>query len=171
MTRRQMLDGIGELNELAAAEVGDPEINTRIAQYEMAFRMQTSVPELTDLSDEPEQHVRPVRSGRAIPGTYAANCLLARRLVERGVRFMQLFHRGWDQHGNLPSGIPALRRTIDQPALGASCRTSSSAGCSTTRWSSGAANSVAPSIEQVAATTTAAITIRAVSASGWPVAA
>ena len=83
-------------------EIGDPEIATRIAQYEMAFRMQTSVPELTDLSNEPEQIFELYGPDSRKPGTFAANCLLARRLAERGVRFIQLFHRGWDHHGDLP---------------------------------------------------------------------
>ena len=93
-----MLDDLAKLNQLQLDEVGDPEIATRIAQYEMAFRMQTSVPELTDLSKEP-QHIFDLYGPDARkPGTFAANCLLARRLAERGVRFVQLFHRGWDQH-------------------------------------------------------------------------
>ncbi|HWC88473.1 MAG TPA: DUF1501 domain-containing protein [Pirellulales bacterium] len=105
-TRREMLDGLGDLNHLAARAVGDPEINTRIAQYEMAYRMQTSVPELMELSGETRQTLAMYgldESGGG--GTYARNCLLARRLAERGVRFIQLYHRGWDQHGNLPKQI------------------------------------------------------------------
>jgi uncharacterized protein (DUF1501 family) len=101
-----MLDGLGDLNHLAARAVGDPEINTRIAQYEMAYRMQTSVPELMELSGETRQTLAMYgldESGGG--GTYARNCLLARRLAERGVRFIQLYHRGWDQHGNLPKQI------------------------------------------------------------------
>jgi hypothetical protein len=103
--RRRFLDDLAKLNQLKLQESGDPEIATRIAQYEMAYRMQTSVPELTDVSKEP-QHVFDLYGADAKkPGTYAANCLLARRLAERGVRFIQLFHRGWDQHTNLPKQI------------------------------------------------------------------
>ena len=94
---------LSKLNRVELDEFGDPEIATRIAQYEMAFRMQTSVPELTDLSNEPERTFELYGPDARKPGTFAANCLLARRLAERGVRFIQLFHRGWDQHGNLPS--------------------------------------------------------------------
>ncbi|MBM3994474.1 MAG: DUF1501 domain-containing protein [Planctomycetes bacterium] len=116
-TRRTMLDGTRELNELAAQSIGDPEINTRIAQYEMAFRMQTSVPELTDLSSEP-RHIRDMYGlDRGYDdGGFARNCLLARRMIERGVRFVQLFHRGWDQHGALPSQIRGQARDVDQPS-------------------------------------------------------
>ncbi|HEX7378418.1 MAG TPA: DUF1501 domain-containing protein [Pirellulales bacterium] len=112
--RRRMLDDLATLNQLKLAELGDPEISTRIAQYELAFRMQTSVPELTDVSNEPA-HVFDLYGGDAAkPGTYAANCLLARRLVERGVRFVQLFHRGWDQHTSLPKQITGQARDTDQ---------------------------------------------------------
>src|SRR5262249_17782334 len=100
--RRRLLDDLARLNQLRLAEVGDPEIATRISQYELAYRMQTSVPELLDVSGEP-RHVFDLYGPEArTPGTYAANCLLARRLAERGVRFIQLYHRGWDQHTNLP---------------------------------------------------------------------
>jgi uncharacterized protein (DUF1501 family) len=96
-------------------DTGDPEIQTRIAQYEMAYRMQTSVPELMDVSREP-RHVFDLYGPDArTPGTYAANCLLARRLAERGVRFIQLYHRGWDQHTNLPRQIRGQCRDTDQP--------------------------------------------------------
>lgn len=115
--RRSMLDGAARLNELAASSFGAPEINTRIAQYEMAFRMQTSVPDLTDLSTEP-QHTLDAYGIKedGIDGGYARNCLLARRMVERGVRFVQLMHRGWDQHGNLPTQIRGQCRDVDQPS-------------------------------------------------------
>jgi len=113
-TRRRFLDDLAKLNELKLAEVGDPEIATRIAQYEMAYRMQTSVPELTDTSDEPEHIFDLYGPDSRKPGTYAANCLLARRLVERGVRFVQLFHRGWDQHTNLPKAIRGQCHDTDQ---------------------------------------------------------
>ncbi len=116
-TRRRMLDGLNELNQMAARTFGDPEITTRIAQYEMAFRMQTSVPELTDLSREPRHILDMYGVERGYDdGGYARNCLLARRMVERGVRFVQLFHRGWDQHGNLPGQIRGQCRDVDQPS-------------------------------------------------------
>ena len=113
-TRRKMLDFVGKLNELKHEEVGDPEIQTRIAQYELAYRMQTSVPELLDLSDEP-QHILDMYGKEATtPGKFAFNCLIARRLAERGVRFIQAFHMGWDQHGNLPKQIRAQCGDTDQ---------------------------------------------------------
>ena len=96
-------------------EFGDPEISTRIAQYEMAYRMQSSVPELTDMSGESEKTFEAYGSDSRKRGTYAANCLLARRLAERGVRFVQLFHRGWDQHTELPEGIRAQTKDTDRP--------------------------------------------------------
>jgi hypothetical protein len=113
--RRAMLDGLAKLNQRQLESSGDPEIATRIAQYEMAFRMQTSVPELADLSTEPEATLDHYGPDARKPGTFAANCLLARRLVERGVRFVQLYHRGWDQHGGLPTNIPKQCRDVDQP--------------------------------------------------------
>ena len=113
--RRKMLDGLSKLNENELAETGDPEIATRIAQYEMAFRMQRSVPELTDLSNEPASTFEAYGPDAKKPGTFAANCLLARRLVERGVRCVQLYHRGWDQHGSLVSNMPKQCRDVDQP--------------------------------------------------------
>jgi uncharacterized protein (DUF1501 family) len=111
-----MLDNLGRLNELHLAEVGDPEIASRIAQYEMAFRMQSSVPELTDLSKEPASVFELYGPEARTPGSFAANCLLARRLVERGVRFVELFHRGWDQHTTLPKHITNQCRDTDQAA-------------------------------------------------------
>lgn len=114
--RRVLLDGLGKLNQMAEQSFGDPEINTRIAQYEMAYRMQASVPELMDVSKEPESIFEMYGPDSRKPGTYAANCLLARRLAERGVRFIQLFHRGWDQHGNLPSQIRGQCKDTDQPS-------------------------------------------------------
>jgi hypothetical protein len=116
--RRQMLDGLAKLNESHHARTQDPEIATRIAQYEMAFRMQTSVPELTDLSKEPASTFDLYGPDSKKPGTFAANCLLARRLVERGVRFVQLYHRGWDHHGGLATNIPKQCRDIDQAQAG-----------------------------------------------------
>jgi hypothetical protein len=114
-TRRRMLDDLARLNQLKFAENGDPEIATRIAQYELAYRMQTSVPELTDLSREPRRIFELYGPDARKPGTFAANCLLARRLAERGVRFIQLFHKGWDQHTNLPKQIAGQCRDTDQP--------------------------------------------------------
>ncbi|MCZ6792059.1 MAG: DUF1501 domain-containing protein, partial [Planctomycetota bacterium] len=116
--RRRMLDRIAMINESQFQELGDPEIRTRIAQYEMAFRMQASVPELVDLSDEPESTFELYGPESKKAGTFARNCIIARRLAERGVPFMQLFHRGWDQHGNLPKLIRGQCRDIDQPAAG-----------------------------------------------------
>jgi uncharacterized protein (DUF1501 family) len=112
--RRNMLDDLAKLNAIRAKATGDPEIDTRVAQYEMAFRMQTSVPDLTDLSDEPESTFDLYGEDARVPGTYAANCLLARRMAERGVRFVQLFHRGWDQHLNLSKELRAQSRDTDQ---------------------------------------------------------
>ena len=112
--RRRFLDDLSKLNQLEIDKFGDPEISTRIAQYEMAYRMQTSVPELTDLSKEPARIFDLYGPDSRKPGTFAANCLLARRLAERGVRFVQLFHRGWDQHNQLPKNIALQCRDIDQ---------------------------------------------------------
>ena len=114
-TRRAMLDDLNRLNQLRHAETGDPEVLTRIAQYELGYRMQSSVPELMDTSKEPAKSVDVYGPDVHKPGTYAANCLLARRLVERGVRFIQLYHMGWDQHNNLPKGIRGQCRDTDQP--------------------------------------------------------
>ncbi len=115
-TRRRVLDDLAELNRLKLDEYRDPEIATRISQYELAYRMQTSVPELTDVSSEPEHIFDLYGPDARKPGTFAANCLLARRLAERGVRFIQLFHRGWDQHLNLPKAIRGQCRDTDQPS-------------------------------------------------------
>lgn len=113
--RREMLDDLGELNKARLQTMGDPEIATRISQYELAFRMQTSVPELTDISKEPSSVIEMYGPEVKKPGTYAYNCLLARRLAERGVRFVQLFHMGWDQHFNLPKAISGQCYDSDQP--------------------------------------------------------
>jgi hypothetical protein len=113
--RRVYLDALKEINESALQDFGDPEIATRIAQYEMAFRMQTSVPELIDLSKERPHVLEMYGPDAAKPGTYAHNCLLARRLAERGVRFIQLYHRDWDHHGKLPEGLPKRCLETDQP--------------------------------------------------------
>ena len=112
--RRQMLDSIAQLNREQFQQSGDPEISTRIAQYEMAFRMQSSVPELTDLTQETDATFRMYGDDARKPGTFAANCLLTRRLFEKGVRFVQLYHRGWDSHGGLPTNIPKQCMDIDQ---------------------------------------------------------
>ncbi len=113
--RRQMLDGLAQLNQRELAQSGDPEISTRISQYEMAFRMQSSVPDLTDMSKESAKTFELYGEESKKPGTFAANCLLARRMLERGVRCVQLYHRGWDQHGGLPTNIPKQAHDIDQP--------------------------------------------------------
>ena len=113
--RRRLLDAGRTLNRRRLEVTGDPEIATRIAQHELAFRMQSSVPELTELSGETAAVLTRYGADVQRPGTFAANCLLARRMVERGVRFVQLFHRGWDQHYNLPSDIRLQSRDIDQP--------------------------------------------------------
>ena len=153
---------------------GDPETQTRIAQYEMAFRMQTSVPDLTDISQRIRGDAATCTARRASkPGSFAHSALLARRLVERGVRVVQILHRGWDQHGNLPQRLAqpvqrhrsGHRRAADGPEA--------ARACSTRRWSSGAASSAAPSIRKARSPrpTTAATIIRAISACGWPAAA
>ena len=113
--RRRFLDDLAKLNQIEYASDQDPEVSTRIAQYEMAFKMQASVPELTDLSKEPPEIFEMYGPDSRKPGTYAANCILARRLSERGVRFVQLFHRGWDQHNNLPKEIRGQCLQTDQP--------------------------------------------------------
>lgn len=112
--RSQMLDYLKQLNEIQHQKYGDPEIINRIAQYEMAFRMQLSVPDVTDMSDEPDWVYDLYGSDSRDPGTYAANCLMARRLIERNVKFVQLYHQGWDQHLNLPGGIKSQCQKTDQ---------------------------------------------------------
>jgi hypothetical protein len=116
--RRRMLDGLAKLNQKQFDEVADPETQARINQYEMAFRMQTSVPDLMDLSKEPPHVLDLYGPDVHKPGTFAASCLLARRLAERGVRFVQLFHRGWDQHAVLPTDLPNQCRDVDQACYG-----------------------------------------------------
>ena len=115
--RRRFIDDLSKLNHLELDEFGDPEISTRISQYEMAYRMQTSVPDLIDLSKEPERTFEMYGPDAHRPGTFAANCILARRLAERGVRFIQLFHMGWDQHVKLPKQIAGQCRDTDQPSV------------------------------------------------------
>jgi hypothetical protein len=113
-TRRSWLTTLEQLNQRRFDAVGDPEIQTRIAQYELAARMQTSVPELADVAGEPESTFALYGDEARKPGTYARNCLMARRLAERGVRFIQLYHRGWDHHGDLPNNISSLAQDVDQ---------------------------------------------------------
>ncbi len=114
VSRRRMLDQITQFNQKQLEEFGDPEISSRIAQYEMAYRMQTSVPEIMDISDEPDRIFQMYGPESMQPGTYAANCLLARRLAERGVRFIQLYHMGWDHHNDLPGAVKNQARDVDQ---------------------------------------------------------
>ncbi len=114
--RRSMLDALRKLNSDQSQHTLDPEVTARIAQAEMAFRMQTSVPDATDFSSEPEEVFSLYGESARTPGTYAANCILARRLIERGVRFVQLFHQGWDQHGDLPRSIAHQCKQTDQPS-------------------------------------------------------
>jgi len=114
--RRHFLDDLAKLNEITYKDYLDPEISSRVSQYEMAFRMQKSVPDLTDLSSESAATFDLYGPDSRKPGTYAANCILARRLAERGVRFIQLFHRGWDQHNNLPKDITGQCLQTDQPS-------------------------------------------------------
>ena len=116
--RRTMLDGLGELNRRSYESIGDPEIQTRTQQYEMAFRMQTSVPELADLSKEPESTFELYGEEARQRGTFASSALMARRLAERGVRFVQIFHRGWDQHGTLPRDLTSQCKDVDRACYG-----------------------------------------------------
>jgi len=116
--RRKWLDNVAALNEEAYKEFGDPEINTKIQQYEMAYRMQTAVPEITDMSKESEDIIKLYGADCLVPGTYAANCLLARKLSENGVRFVQLYHQGWDGHGNLPGEIRGQCMDTDRASAG-----------------------------------------------------
>lgn len=112
--RRKFLDQVSSLNQLSYEEFGDPEISTKIQQYEMAYRMQTAVPEIMDLSKEPDDIIKLYGTDAMTPGTFAANCLLARKLSENGVRFVQLYHQGWDHHGNLPNEIASQAKDVDQ---------------------------------------------------------
>ena len=116
--RRGILDDLAKLNELQYQEFGDPEIQTRIAQYEMAYKMQASIPELTDISDEPQHVLDMYGTDVKERGTFAHHCLMARRLAERGVRFIQLMHAGWDQHGSLTTELYNQTRDTDQPSAG-----------------------------------------------------
>lgn len=112
--RREMLDKVSALNQESYKQFGDPEITAKIQQYELAYRMQTAVPEVTDMSKEPESIIKLYGPECMVPGTYAANCLLARKLSENGVRFVQLYHQGWDGHNNLPSEIKGQCKDVDQ---------------------------------------------------------
>jgi hypothetical protein len=112
--RRKMLDKLAELNDISYKEFGDPEITTKIQQYEMAYRMQTAMPEIMDVSKESDDIVKMYGPDCLVPGTYAANCLLARKLSENGVRFLQLYHQGWDQHSNLPQEMAGQAKDVDQ---------------------------------------------------------
>lgn len=112
--RRKMLDKLAEMNNISYQEFGDPEISAKVQQYEMAYRMQTAVPEITDLSKEPDDIIKLYGPDCLVPGTFAANCLLARKLSENGVRFVQLYHQGWDQHGNLPIEMAGQAKDVDQ---------------------------------------------------------
>lgn len=114
MSRRSMLDQIGKLNELSFKDFGDPEIMNKIQQYEMAYRMQTAVPELTDITREPDHIIRMYGADALVPGSYAANCLLARKLSESGVRFVQLYHQGWDHHGDLVGQMQGQAKDVDR---------------------------------------------------------
>jgi len=113
--RRRMLDSLAQMNQIEYERLGDPETRTRIAQYEMAFRMQSSAPELTDLSKEPDSVFATYGEDSRTPGSFAQSCLMARRLAERGVRFVQVYHRGWDVHGDLPEVLSSQCKEIDQP--------------------------------------------------------
>ncbi|MCB1089793.1 MAG: DUF1501 domain-containing protein, partial [Verrucomicrobiae bacterium] len=117
-TRRSMLTGLNELNRKSFSAIQDPEIEVRMQQYEMAFRMQSSVPELTDLSGESEAIHQLYGDDSRKRGTFANSALMARRLLERGVRFVQIFHRGWDQHGNLPRDLASQCKDVDQGCYG-----------------------------------------------------
>jgi hypothetical protein len=112
--RRKMLDVLNEMNNLNFDEVGDPEIKTKIENYELAYRMQTALPEITDVSKEPESVIKMYGPDCLVPGTYASNCLLARKLSESGVRFVQLYHQGWDQHDNLAVEMPKQAQDVDR---------------------------------------------------------
>jgi len=116
--RRQMLDGLVDLNRRSYEHIGDPEIQTRTQQYEMAFRMQASVPDLADMSKEPASTYELYGEEARTRGTFASSALMARRLVERGVRFVQIFHRGWDQHADLPRDLAAQCKDVDQGCYG-----------------------------------------------------
>ena len=116
--RREQLNDLNKLHEINHDDVGDPEILSRMSQYEMAFRMQTSVPDVMDVSKEPDYIFDLYGEDSRVPGTFAANCLLARKLAEKDVKFIQLYHQGWDQHGNLPAGLKKQCKETDQASAG-----------------------------------------------------
>jgi hypothetical protein len=163
--RRRMLDLVGALNEREAEHSLDPEVRTRIAQYEMAYRMQMSVPELTDFSGEDPRTLELYGPDVTTPGTFAANCLLARRLAERGVRFIQLYMRGWDQHGNLPAEIRLQAQAVDQPQAALLIDLERRGLLDETLVLCSGARSIARASSRPP--TTAATTTRAASRSGW----
>ena len=166
-----LLDRLHELHDHQFAGTPDAEIQSRIDQYEMAFRMQTSIPDVTDLSKEPKEVLDLYGPDVHKPGTFAANCLMARRLAERGVRFVQLYHQDWDHHSGLPGALPPLCRETDQPAAGLVIDLER-AGCSKTRWWSGAASSGGRTTARGRSRRTSAGTITpAASRCGWPAAA
>jgi hypothetical protein len=115
---RKMLDHLAKLNSMSFKEFGDPEIEAKVQQYEMAYRMQTAVPELSDLSTEPDHIIKMYGADCLTPGTYASNCLLARKLSESGVRFVQLYHQGWDQHDNMVGQMPMQAQDVDRATAG-----------------------------------------------------
>ena len=117
-SQRQSLDSLGQLNRIKSEDAGDPEIEARIRQYEMAFRMQASVPELVDITGEPESTFRLYGEDARKRGSFAANCLIARRMAERGVRFIQLYHVGWDHHQDVPRDLPLMAKDVDQASAG-----------------------------------------------------
>ena len=143
--RRRMLDRFGRDESAAVERLGDPETQARIAQYEMAFRMQSSVPELTDLSKEPESTYKLYGEDARKGGTFANSCLMARRLVERGVRFVQVYHRGWDVHGNLPEVLPEPVQGRRSGLLGPGAGSETARHARRHAGDSGAANSAARS--------------------------
>ncbi len=148
--RRTTLDGLNALNELNYQQLGDPQTHTRIQQYELAFRMQASVPELTDLASEPESTYKLYGDAAKKPGTFANTALLARRMVERGVRFVQIYHNNWDTHANVAGRLPDQCRDVDQPCYALDPRPEAARACWTRRWSSGAASSAARSTRRAA---------------------
>ncbi len=170
--RAGMVDGINDLNRLRQARVGDPDIEARIHSFELAFRMQTSVPELVDVTNEPQRVLDSYGPEIYTPGSFARHCLLARRLVERGVRFVQLFHRGWDQHSLVVNDIRRQVQTVDQPYAALLRDLKHGTACSTIPWSSGAASSAAPPMARATSpAVSAATTIPAASPISSPAAA
>jgi len=170
--RRKTLDGLKALNEMTLREVGDPETRTRIQQYEMAFRMQASVPELTEISKEPASTFQLYGEEAKKPGTFANTVLMARRMVERGVRFIQVYHNNWDTHGNAAGRLPDQCRDVDQPcyALIQDLKRRGLLDSTLVIW---VGNSAGQSTHRAGfrRRTTVAIITRAASRCGWPAAA